>query len=101
MLLYAVPVLAALRARAWSGSGSTNVPLTRWPVPVELGSETLSSASPAVEMTLALVEDRYVLATPGVNAPNVAAGPRVRASVAGTVPPALPGLSTAARAQPL
>ena len=53
-LLYAVPVLAALRARAWSGSGRTNVPLTRWPVPTEDGSDTLSSASPAVEITFAV-----------------------------------------------
>ena len=30
-LLYAVPVLAALRARACSGCGRENVPLTRWP----------------------------------------------------------------------
>ena len=64
-------MLAALRARAWSGSGSTNVPLTRWPVPTEVGSATLSSASPAVEMTFAVVEARYVLVMPGVNAPNV------------------------------
>ena len=31
-LLYAVPVLAALRARACSGCGRANAPLTRWPV---------------------------------------------------------------------
>ena len=56
-LLYAVPVLAALRARACSGCGSENVPLTRWPVAVLDGSATLSVASPAVEMTLAVVAD--------------------------------------------
>ena len=66
-MLYAVPVLAALRARACSNCGRENVPLTRWPVAVELGSATLRSASPAVEMTLAVVEARYVLVTPGVN----------------------------------
>src|SRR3954451_21058376 len=68
-LLKAVPVLAALRARACSGCGRTKLPLTRWPVPTLLGSLTLRSASPAVEMTLAVVEARYVLVTPGVNAP--------------------------------
>src|SRR3954451_23221534 len=41
-------------------------------------------------MTLAVVEAAYVLATPGVNGPNVAGVPSVRASVAGTVPPASP-----------
>ena len=64
-LLYAVPVLAALRARACSGSGRMNVPLTRWPVPNELGSDTLSSASPAVEITFAVVEAMYVLRDAG------------------------------------
>ena len=38
-LLNAVPVLAALRARACSGCGRTNAPLTSWPVPVVLGSD--------------------------------------------------------------
>ena len=84
-------MLAALRARAWSGSGRMNVPLTRWPVPNEHGSDTLSSASPAVEMTFAVVEAKYVFARPGVNAPNDAAGPSVSDSVAGTVPPTVPG----------
>jgi hypothetical protein len=56
-LLYAVPVLAALRARACSGCGSENAPLTRWPVAVSLGSATLSVASPAVEITAAVVAD--------------------------------------------
>ena len=40
--------------------------------PDELGSDTLSSASPAVEITFAACEAKYVLATPGVNAPNCA-----------------------------
>ena len=35
-------MLAALRARACSGCGRENAPLTRWPVAVELGSATLS-----------------------------------------------------------
>ena len=52
----AVPVLAALRARAWSGCARENAPLTRRPVAVELGSETLSSASPADEITLPVVD---------------------------------------------
>ena len=47
-------------------------------------------ASPAVEITLAVVGRRVVLATPGVNAPNVAGVPSVSASVAGTEPPAPP-----------
>ena len=54
-LLYAVPVFAALRARACSGCGSENVPLTRCPVAVALGSATLSAALPAVEMTVAVM----------------------------------------------
>src|SRR3954447_7163570 len=86
-LLNAVPVLAALRARACSGCGSTKLPLTRWPVPTEDGSATLSSASPAVEMTFAVVEAVYVLVTPGVNAPKLPGVPSVSDSVAGTVPP--------------
>ena len=52
----AVLGLAALRPRAWTFTGSENVPLTRCPVATELGSATLSSASPADEMTFA-VED--------------------------------------------
>ena len=39
-----------------SGLASENVPLTRWPVAVGLGSATLSVASPAVEITVAVVE---------------------------------------------
>src|SRR4029077_8739931 len=46
-LAYVVPVLAALRARAWSGSGSEKAPLTRWPLATELGSAMLRVASPA------------------------------------------------------
>ena len=42
-------------ASAWSGSASANVPLTSRPVAVLLGSLTDSAASPAVEMTVAVV----------------------------------------------
>ena len=48
-------------------------------------SATVSVASPAVEMTLAVVEAVYSFATPGVNAPNVAGAPIVSDSVAATV----------------
>src|SRR5262249_16266117 len=51
----AVAGFAASRARACSGCGRTNVPLTRGLVPVADGSATLSCASPAVEITLAVV----------------------------------------------
>ena len=87
-LAYVVSVLAALRARAWSGSGSEKAPLTRWPLATELVSAMLSVASPAVLMTLAVVEDSKVCVAPGVNGLKVAGAPSVSASVAGTVPPA-------------
>ena len=83
-----MPVFAALRARACSGCGRANAPLTRWPVLFELGSATLRSASPADEITLAVVDASYVWPTPGVNGANIAAGPSDSDSVAGTVPPA-------------
>ena len=51
-----------------------------------LGSATLSVASPAVEITLAVVLAVYVAATPGMNAPNEAGAPSVSASVAVTWP---------------
>src|SRR3954454_5910807 len=89
-LLYAVPVLAALRARACSGSGRMNEPLTRWPVPTEDGSATLSNASPAVEVTVAGVDAKYVFVTPGVKAPNAPGAPRESESFAGTLPPTVP-----------
>ena len=38
-----------------SGAASANVPLTRWPVAVELASEAVRVASPAEEMTVAVV----------------------------------------------
>ena len=43
-------VQVALLNATCSGSGSVNVPFVRWP-----GSDTVSAASPAVEMTLAVV----------------------------------------------
>ena len=45
----------ALVALTFSACGSENVPLTRWPVAFALGSATLSVASPALEMTFAVV----------------------------------------------
>src|SRR3954453_7278281 len=71
-----------------SGSDSANAPFVSTP-----GSDTLSVASPAVLMTLAVVFAVYSFATPGVNAPNVAGVPSVRLSVAGTLPPTPPGVS--------
>src|SRR3954447_2866928 len=75
----------------WSGSGSVNAPFAKCP-----GSETDSDASPAVEITFAVVEAVYVASTPGVNAPNDAGAPRVSANVAGTEPPAPPTALVAA-----
>src|SRR5919112_4057723 len=70
-----------------SGAASANVPLTRWPRAVSLRSATLSSASPAVEMTLAVVDAVYSRASPGVNGPNETGPPSVSERVAGTPPP--------------
>src|SRR5690242_16248436 len=64
-----------------SGSSSENAPLDSLPPSV------VRVASPAVEMTFAVVEAVYVLSTPGVNALKVAGAPSVSDSVAGTVPP--------------
>src|SRR5689334_2360731 len=90
-LLNAVPWLSALRARAVSGSGRLNEPLTRWPVAVLDGSATLSSASPAVEITFAVPVASYVLSRPGVKLPKLGAVlPSVRLNVAGTLPPTPP-----------
>src|SRR5689334_6886554 len=72
-----------------SASGSENAPFVRWP-----GSDTLSAAFPAVEMTFAVVLAVYSLSTPGVNAPNDAAGPSESERVAGTEPPTLPSCET-------
>src|SRR5262245_51914607 len=82
----AVP--AGLLAEAFSAAASENVPLTRWPGTFVLGSATLSVASPADEITLAVPDAVYVLPTPGANAPKLGLlAPSDRLSVAGTVPP--------------
>ena len=49
-------VVASVVALACSGDGRLNAPLTRWPVAVLDGSATVSVASPAVEMTFAVVD---------------------------------------------
>src|SRR3954462_13233507 len=74
-------------ALACSGCGSANAPLTSLPGLLELGSATERAASPAVEMTLAVLEARDSPATPGTNEPSCGAAPRDSESVAGTVPP--------------
>ena len=51
----APPVPAALAAIACSAEGSEKAPLTRRPVAVALGSATVSSASPALVVTVAVV----------------------------------------------
>src|SRR3954452_18157954 len=71
-----------------SGDASENAPLTSLPVPV--GSATVNVASPAVEMTVAVVEAGYAFPSPGVNAPNAGALPSTTDSVAGTVAPTSP-----------
>ena len=76
-----------LVAVAFSADGSENAPLTRWPGAFELGSATLSAASPADEMTLAVVDAVYVFATPGVNGPKRRRRAERQASVCGTEPP--------------
>ena len=58
-------VHAAFESSTRSGCGSENAPLVRWP-----GSETVSAASPAVLITVAVVAAVYSFATPGVNAPK-------------------------------
>src|SRR4051812_28646962 len=63
--------------RPCSGWVRANAPLTSLPVLAALGSATLSVASPAVEMTVAVVDAVYSLARPGVNAPNCAGVPIV------------------------
>src|SRR5690606_33197051 len=91
----APPVPPGLEADACSADGSENSPLTRWPVAVELGSETVSVPSPAVEITFALVVAVYVCATPGMNGENCAGRPSDSASVAATSPPAVRSCSVA------
>src|SRR3954465_4062076 len=70
-----------------SGSDSVNAPLVSRP-----GSLTLRVASPAVEITVALVWAGEGAALPRPNAANVGGVPRVSESVAGTDPPTLPGV---------
>ena len=97
----ALPVPFALVALAVTGFGSENEPFTRRPVAFELGSATLSVASPAVEITFAVVLASYVRPTPGTKAPKLAGAPRESDSVAGTVPPALPGVLVSTTVTPL
>src|SRR5689334_15190552 len=78
-----------------SASGSENAPFIRWP-----GSDTLSAAFPPVEVTFAVVLAVYSLPTPGVNAPNDAAGPSESDSVAGTVPPTVVAIASAFAGSP-
>src|SRR5215207_6995227 len=66
---------SGLVALARSGLARVNAPLTSLPVDAVFGSDTLRSASPAVETTVACDVAAYVLATPGVNAPNAAGAP--------------------------
>src|SRR4051794_5688212 len=79
------PVHDAFENSTRRASGSENAPLVRWP-----GSETVSAASPAVDVTVAVVEAVYSLSAPGLKAPKLACAPRVSESVAGTVPPTPP-----------
>src|SRR3954453_13142006 len=69
-----------------SGAARENVPLTRRPEAVVDGSVTDSAASPALEITVAVVLAVYVPFTPGMKAPSDGAVPSVSESVAGTVP---------------
>src|SRR5689334_10002352 len=69
-----------------SGSASVNAPLVRYAG----DGATVRVASPADEITLAVVLASYVLATPGTNGSNDAGAPRVSDSVAGTEPPTVP-----------
>ena len=62
-----------------NGCGNENVPFIRCP-----GSETVSEASPAVEMTLAVVDAVYSRSTPAANAPKEAellVSPTLRSSL--------------------
>ena len=81
-------------ALARTGGASENVPLTRRPVAVALGSETLSERVAGGGDDVGRAAGRVVRATPGVNAPNVAGVPSVSESVAGTLPPTVPGASS-------
>src|SRR3954452_23235315 len=71
-----------------SGSLSVNAPLDSLPPSV------VRLASPADQGTVGVVDASWVRSTPGANAPNAAGVPSVSESVAGTVPPTVPGAST-------
>src|SRR5690242_1916082 len=88
--------LGAMSTR--SGWASANAPLVRRP-----GSATVSVASSAVLITLAVVVAVYSRATPGTNGPKLAGARSVSASVAGTVPPTSPvtGFAVLMRSLPL
>ena len=64
-----------------TGCASLNAPLA------SVTADALSAASAAVEVTVAVVEARYSLATPGVKAPKETGAPSESDSVAGTSPP--------------
>ena len=76
------PVHAAFESVTCSGSGRLNAPLVRWP-----GSLTESAASPAVLMTLAVVEAVYVWSTPGRERSEARRRPQRQRERAGTVAP--------------
>src|SRR3954471_6925703 len=77
------PVHAVFSGVTSSGCARLNAPFIRRP------PETESAASPAVEVTFAVVAAEYVRPTPGVKTPNDAGPPSESDSVAGTVPPTL------------
>ncbi len=81
------PVQADLSGATATGCASVYVPSA------SRADETDSAASPAVEVTEALVDAVQAFATPAVNAPNEAGGPSVSESVAGTVPLTVGGCS--------
>src|SRR5215207_936445 len=72
-----------------TGWASRNAPLA------SVVGDALSAASPAVEVTVAVLEAVYSCATPGVNEPNEAGAPSVSDNVAGTAPPAEPSTTFA------
>src|SRR3954451_17256497 len=78
-----------------TGRASRNAPLA------SVACDTLNAASPAVDVTVAVVDAVYSFSTPGVNGPNDAGGPTVRASVGGTVPPTSTGTAGVTRTEPL
>src|SRR6478735_1645368 len=81
------PAHTALPSSTRNGCGRLKAPLVRCP-----GSLVVSVASPAVEVTVAVVDAVYSRSTPGVNTPNEAGAPSVSAKVAGTEPPTVPSV---------